>query len=185
MERHGFRYTLEVAMCWNGGGITRQRMQRATAREACQQRQSESSIAHRLLDGGFAMAPRRGLFSQPSQPQLLAWLPWALMAIALCGWGLWFIRAPGVLGGGWAGRRAGSGLRLEPGQPTARGRTLVVYVFSGSDPEYADNLRFFISEAVKVRAAAGGRLQSALLGRGLQAAQCSNSPMLALPLTSS
>ncbi|KAL4459147.1 hypothetical protein ABPG75_014012 [Micractinium tetrahymenae] len=94
------------------------------------------------------MAPRRGLFSQAPQPQLLAWLPWALMTIALCVWGLWLIRSPGLLGG--AGRRAGSGLRLEPGgQPAARGRTLVVYVFSGSDPEYADNLRFFISEAVK------------------------------------
>ncbi|GAB4813085.1 hypothetical protein N2152v2_000131 [Parachlorella kessleri] len=33
--------------------------------------------------------------------------------------------------------------------PTARARTLVVYVFSGSDPEYADNLRFFVREAAK------------------------------------
>ena len=35
--------------------------------------------------------------------------------------------------------------------PTARARTLVVYVFSGSDPEYADNLRFFVREAAKVQ----------------------------------
>ncbi|KAL4425923.1 hypothetical protein ABPG75_009939 [Micractinium tetrahymenae] len=34
-------------------------------------------------------------------------------------------------------------------RPQARGPTLVVYVFSGTDPEYADNLRFFIDEAVK------------------------------------
>lgn len=33
-----------------------------------------------------------------------------------------------------------------PQQP----HTLVVYVFSGSDPEYANNLRFFVREAVKV-----------------------------------
>lgn len=29
--------------------------------------------------------------------------------------------------------------------------TLVIYVYSGSDPEYANNLRFFVREAVKVR----------------------------------
>jgi hypothetical protein len=34
--------------------------------------------------------------------------------------------------------------------PQSRARTLVVYVFSGSDPEYVNNLRFFIREAVKV-----------------------------------
>ena len=46
--------------------------------------------------------------------------------------------------------------------PSDRGRTLptqqakralVVYVYSGSDPEYEANLRFFVREAVKVRGA--------------------------------
>ncbi|KAL4439936.1 hypothetical protein ABPG75_002937 [Micractinium tetrahymenae] len=32
---------------------------------------------------------------------------------------------------------------------TARGRTLVLYTYGGSDPEYPENLRFFLSEAVK------------------------------------
>lgn len=52
---------------------------------------------------------------------------------------------------------AGSGgLRLEAsgGALQARGPTLVVYVFSGTDPAYADNLRFFVDEAVQARTVA-------------------------------
>jgi len=97
------------------------------------------------------------VFAQPASQPWFVWLPWALMAVALCGWAFGLIGAPSLLGSGAGGRRAGSGLRLLPaGQPVARARTLVVYVFSGSDPEYADNLRFFISEAVKVIAGGGG-----------------------------
>lgn len=33
--------------------------------------------------------------------------------------------------------------------PVAKGKTLVIYVFSGSDPEYANNLSFFLRHAVK------------------------------------
>lgn len=36
-------------------------------------------------------------------------------------------------------------------QSTPAPKKLVIYVFSGSDPEYANNLRFFVREAVKVR----------------------------------
>ncbi len=44
------------------------------------------------------------------------------------------------------------GLRLEApgGALQARGPTLVVYVFSGTDSAYAANLRFFVDEAVQV-----------------------------------
>ena len=45
--------------------------------------------------------------------------------------------------------------------PRARARVLVVYVFSGSDPEYEHNMRFFLREAVK----ASGWLRQA--GRAL------------------
>ena len=39
-------------------------------------------------------------------------------------------------------------------QPTQQlKRSLVVYVYSGSDPEYEENLRFFLREAIKVRRA--------------------------------
>lgn len=41
-------------------------------------------------------------------------------------------------------------------------KTLVVYVYSGSDPEYEDNLRFFLQTAVKVCTGAGiNKLQTA------------------------
>lgn len=113
------------------------------------------------------MAPRRGVFSQ-ARTQPLRWVPWALMAVALCGWAFWLFRAPGMLGGS----SSGSGLRLvDSSQPSARGRTLVVYVFSGSDPEYANNLRFFISEAVKV--GRGGGRQAVVLSCASGGAGCS------------
>ena len=107
------------------------------------------------------------------------------MAAALCGWGLWAIRGPEVIGSWRGGRRGGSGLRLEPvSSPQARGRTLVVYVFSGSDPEYADNLRFFIGEAVKVRAAAAaGRRLAALDVQLLCRCACSRCLQLIVPST--
>ena len=74
------------------------------------------------------------------------------MLLAIGTWAFWLLRAPGQLE---RGSVSSEGLRLPaPGQPVhlrARGKTLVVYVFSGSDPEYADNLRFFISQAVQVR----------------------------------
>ena len=34
--------------------------------------------------------------------------------------------------------------------PPARAHTLVTYVFSGTDPEYEHNLRYFIRTAIKV-----------------------------------
>ena len=98
------------------------------------------------------MPPRRGLFQQSAGAAALAWLPWLLMLLAVGTWVFCLIFVPGLGGSrGGQGASAGGGLRLLPAQRLqARGRTLVVYVFSGSDPEYADNLRFFVSEAVKV-----------------------------------
>ena len=49
----------------------------------------------------------------------------------------------------------------------ARAPTLVVYVFSGSDPEYAGNLRFFVREAVRVRK--GPPTRTACLAAALRA----------------
>ena len=84
-----------------------------------------------------------------------AWLPWALAAILICSCVVLLTRSS--TSERPSSSAAGEGLRLTAVQrPTARGRTLVVYVFSGSDPEYADNLRFFIGEAVQVRQRAGG-----------------------------
>lgn len=100
------------------------------------------------------MPARRGLFEPAPAAAWPRVLPWALMALAACGWAYTLLRAP-------AGQPRGpppppalaAGLRLLPlgPAPQARAPTLVVYVFSGSDPEYADNLRFFVGEAVKVR----------------------------------
>lgn len=96
------------------------------------------------------MAPRRGLFQQSTGASTLAWLPWLLMILAVVTWATCLLFLPG-LGGSRSSAPADGGLRLLPTQRLqARGRTLVIYVFSGSDPEYADNLRFFVSEAVKV-----------------------------------
>ena len=99
-----------------------------------------------------AMPPRRGLFQQSAGASALAWLPWLLRLLAAGTWAFCLIFLPDLGGSrGGRGTLADGGLRLLPAQHLqARGRTLVVYVFSGSDPEYADNLRFFVSEAVKV-----------------------------------
>lgn len=75
-----------------------------------------------------------------------AWLPWALAAVLICSCVVLLTRRSPPQPASNGGLRLTAVLR-----PTARGRTLVVYVFSGSDPEYADNLRFFIGEAVQVR----------------------------------
>jgi hypothetical protein len=73
------------------------------------------------------------------------------MFLAISGWGFWLL--PRLLGS--ASSAAAGGVRLVPAaRPQARGRTLVIYVFGGSDPEYADNLSFFVNEAVKVGPAA-------------------------------
>ncbi|EFN53576.1 hypothetical protein CHLNCDRAFT_136762 [Chlorella variabilis] len=89
------------------------------------------------------MAPPR---RHRTRAPLVGYLPLVLMVVALSGWGFWLL--PRLLGS-QAGS-AGKGLRLVPvAVPQARSRTLVVYVFGGSDPEYADNLRFFVNEAVK------------------------------------
>ena len=100
------------------------------------------------------MPMRRGLFEPAPAAAWPRALPWALMALAACGWAYTLLHAPG-------GQPRGpppppvlaAGLRLLPQGPVpqARAPTLVVYVFSGSDPEYGDNLRFFVGEAVKVR----------------------------------
>lgn len=42
-------------------------------------------------------------------------------------------------------------LNQTPSHPRQPDPTLVIYVYSGSDPEYATNLRFFIHQAIKVR----------------------------------
>lgn len=104
------------------------------------------------------MAPRRGLFQQSAGAPALAWLPWLLMLQVVGTWAMYLLFLPG-LGVLRSSAPADGGLRLLPTQPLqARGRTLVIYVFSGSDPEYADNLRFFVREAVKVCKAQRPRL---------------------------
>lgn len=48
--------------------------------------------------------------------------------------------------------RRSEGFQQEaPGKFFAK-RALVIYVYSGSDPEYEANLRFFVREAIQVRA---------------------------------
>lgn len=107
------------------------------------------------------MAPqtrRAPLFKQQAATPA-RWLPWTLTALAICLCIFTLLRAPPQRASQPNGAAdSASGLRLGTAQrPTARGRTLVVYVFSGSDPEYADNLRFFIEQAVQVGAAAACR----------------------------
>jgi hypothetical protein len=85
------------------------------------------------------------VFQRPRAP-LVTYLPVLLIALAISGWAWWLL--PRLL----SSHSTNGGLRLLPvAQPRARARTLVVYVFGGSDPEYGDNLSFFINEAVKVR----------------------------------
>lgn len=81
------------------------------------------------------------------------------------------LRAGGLPGSGPApasAAAAAGGVRVPTGpvQLTARGRTLVVYVFGGSDPEYDESLRFFLHEAVKVGGRAAGSCSGARRGRG-------------------
>lgn len=54
------------------------------------------------------------------------------------------------LPGGAAPLAGGVRLVAGPVQPTARGRTLVIYVHGPTDPDYEENFRFFLREAVRV-----------------------------------
>lgn len=54
------------------------------------------------------------------------------------------------LTGGAAPLAGGVRLAAGPVQPTARGRTLVIYVYGPTDPDYEENFRFFLREAVRV-----------------------------------
>lgn len=89
-----------------------------------------------------------------------------LLTVAAAAWGVAYLHGlgstPACLHAGSSGSEdtpdltadTGSRLALEPGHHAvrARGRTLVVYAYGGSDPEYPTNLGFFLDEAVKVQA---------------------------------
>ncbi|KAL4442029.1 hypothetical protein ABPG77_011290 [Micractinium sp. CCAP 211/92] len=86
-----------------------------------------------------------------------------LLTLAAAAWGVAHLHGlgstPACLHAGSSGSEdtpdltadTGSRLALEPGHHAvrARGRTLVVYAYGGSDPEYPTNLGFFLDEAVK------------------------------------
>lgn len=82
----------------------------------------------------MAISPRLALAA------LSSFIP--LLAIALVSFSLpyWWLRAGLERAQGWPARLA-----------VAPAPTLVIYVYSGSDPEYLANLQFFAKEAIKVR----------------------------------
>ena len=112
-----------------------------------------------------AGALRLGPESRPPAAHTSSWwtakwtrlLPWALLALvlydsALLRHGLSQPATTAEPAGApvCANAGMGAGVQLLPAlRPSARARTLVVYVFSGNDPESVKNLRFFLREAVQ------------------------------------
>lgn len=143
-----------------------------------------SSSSKRLLSSPRAETPlgaRRGLFS-PQQTWSWSSLSTACGALALIS--LIIVLCESVLRSG--GLSAGSLKRLQGLTGSgANPDVLVMYVFSNTDPEYLENLKFFLREGVHPN---DGCEYLFIVNRGaeevvrsLSSARCMTSPCLPVP----